>query len=129
MKNGNVVGGHGEEVTNNNGERLIQICEHFSLKIMNGYYSHNDIHKYTWTHNTRQLRSIINYIILKQKTNIKTQDVKVMRGAECGSDHYMVRGTCLFKYNPPLKNGRPEKGSNGKHTSEIQYRYPPAGFL
>jgi exonuclease III len=33
MKNGNVVGGHGEEVTNNNGERLIQICECFSLKL------------------------------------------------------------------------------------------------
>jgi exonuclease III len=54
MKNGNVVGGHGEEVTNNNGERLIQICERFSLKIMNGYYSHKDIHKYSWTQNTRQ---------------------------------------------------------------------------
>jgi hypothetical protein len=27
------VGGHGEEVTNNNGERLIQICECFSLKL------------------------------------------------------------------------------------------------
>jgi hypothetical protein len=60
--------------------------------------------------------SVIDYIILKQKTNIKTQDVKVMRGAECGSDHYMVRGKLLFKYKPPLKNESPEKGINEKHT-------------
>jgi exonuclease III len=59
MKNGNVVDGHGEEDTNNNGEILIQIYKRFSLKIMNGYYSHKDIHKYPF--DTKHQTAPINY--------------------------------------------------------------------
>lgn len=57
---------------------------------MNTFFAHKDIHKYTWYQHTRGLRSIIDFIILKQKSGLKFSDVRVQRGAECGSDHNLV---------------------------------------
>ena len=49
------------------------------------------IHKYTWEQHTRNLKSIIDYIIVKQKSEFQINDVRVQRGINCGSDHYVVR--------------------------------------
>jgi len=38
------------------------------------------------------LNSIIDYIIVKQKSKFQIHDVRVQRGINCGSDHYVVRG-------------------------------------
>ncbi|KAF2893966.1 hypothetical protein ILUMI_12207 [Ignelater luminosus] len=57
-----VVGRFGEETINDNGRRSIEICETYSLEI-------------------------IDYIIQKQQSNLKTKDVRVFRSAECGTDH------------------------------------------
>ncbi|XP_030766580.1 craniofacial development protein 2-like [Sitophilus oryzae] len=57
--NSPVVGQYGERTINNNDLRLRGMCESLNLKIMNGFFPHRDIHKFTWTQPTRQLRSII----------------------------------------------------------------------
>jgi len=54
-----VVGPFGEEVINDNGDKLIDICEQNALKILNGYFKHKRIHQYTWHQDTQELRSII----------------------------------------------------------------------
>lgn len=90
QSNSRVVGMHGEEVKNNNRERLISLCEQHKLKIMNGFFDHKEIHKYTWYYHSRGLKSIIDYVIVKQQTKLRVQNVKVRRGADCGSDHCMV---------------------------------------
>jgi len=46
------VGPIGEEVINNNGDKLLDICEHNSLKSLNGYFKHKRIHQYTWHQDT-----------------------------------------------------------------------------
>lgn len=86
-----VVGPYGEQTLNNNGSRLVEICQQNLLKILNGFYQHKAIHKFTCIQPTLQLKSIIDYIIIKQKTKLKCHDVRVLRGAECGTDHYLVR--------------------------------------
>lgn len=78
-QNDNIVGKYGEQVCNKNGERLINLCSQMNLKIMNGFYRHKDIHNYTWTQPTRNFKSIIDYVILRQKTHLKCQDVRVLR--------------------------------------------------
>ncbi|XP_050506239.1 craniofacial development protein 2-like [Diabrotica virgifera virgifera] len=95
-----VVGPYGEINQNDNGERLIEICENHQLKITNGFFKHRDVHKYTWTQTTRNLKSIIDYIITKQNTNMQVQDTRAYRGITCGSDHYVVKSkvTCPFRY-------------------------------
>ncbi|XP_030767213.1 craniofacial development protein 2-like [Sitophilus oryzae] len=64
-----VVGPYGEDTKNDNGNRLIALCVQNDFKIMNGFYQHRDIHKYTWIQNTRGLRSIIDYNIIKKTPN------------------------------------------------------------
>jgi len=90
--NNQVVGPYGETRINDNGERLIDLCESPNLRITNGYFKHKTIHKYMWEQHTRNLKSIIDYIIVKQKSKFQIHDVRVQRGINCVSDHYVVRG-------------------------------------
>lgn len=62
-----VVGQYGEDVINDNGTRLIDFCAQNELKITNGFFHHKNIHRFTWTQNTKQLKLIIHYIIIKQE--------------------------------------------------------------
>ena len=45
------------------------------------------------------MRSIIDYITIKQNSAIRTFDVKVWRGAEYGSDHFLVKSIMDIKYH------------------------------
>ena len=92
------MGPFGEEVINYNGDKLIDICEQNSLKILNGYFKHKRIHQYTWHQDTKELRSIIDYIIARQSSGSKFQDIRVFRGMTFGSDHYLVNAKILFLY-------------------------------
>jgi len=65
--NNQVVGSYGETRINDSGEHLIDLCESHNLRITSGYFKHKRIHKYTWEQHTRNLKSIIDYIIVKQK--------------------------------------------------------------
>ena len=58
---GSVLGCHGEDARNENGERLMRCCSVNELMITNTWYPHKDIHKYTWICPRRQLRSLIDY--------------------------------------------------------------------
>ncbi|XP_030751031.1 craniofacial development protein 2-like [Sitophilus oryzae] len=114
-----VVGRYGEHIVNNNGERLIHLCEQ-ALRIANGWFPHKDIHKYTWTQPTQNLKSLIDYIIVRQKTQLKISDVRVMRGPECGTDHFLVVAKSYFPYKQKMQsNGLPEK--NGTPLSNVKY--------
>jgi len=46
---------------------ICDFCESYNLRITNGYIKHKMIHKYTWEQHTRELKSVIDYIIVKQK--------------------------------------------------------------
>jgi len=98
------VGPFGEEVINDNGDKLIDTCEQNSLKILNGYFKHKRIHQYTWHQDTQELRSIIDYIIARQNSGLKFQDVRVFRGMTVGNDHYLVTAKILFLYGKSNAN-------------------------
>jgi endonuclease/exonuclease/phosphatase family metal-dependent hydrolase len=89
--NNRVVGTYGELWINDNGGLLIDLCESRNLRITNGYFKRKMIHKLTWEQHTWNLKSIIDYIIVKQKSKFQIRDVRVQRGINCGSDHYVVR--------------------------------------
>jgi len=98
-----IVGRYGEKVLNDSGQRLIDLCQTLSLRIMNGFFPHKMIHKYTWSQPKRKLTSIIDYVIQRQNSPLKIKDVKVHRGPECGSDHFMVRASVLVDFRPSRK--------------------------
>lgn len=114
-ENGSVVGKYGEQTRNNNGERLVNFCQGMSLKIMNGFFQHKNIHKFTWTQPTRGISSIIDYVIMRQNSKINILDVRAYRGPECGSDHHFVLSKLIINYRrTPSRKAQMEK----KETSD-----------
>ena len=89
--NNQVVGSYGETRINDNGESLIDLCKSHNLRITNVYFKHKMMHKYTWEQHTQKLKSIIDYIIVKQKPEFQIHNVRVQRNINCGSIHYVVR--------------------------------------
>lgn len=86
------MGPFAEETTNDNSrQRLIQLCETYNLKVNNSFFKHTNIHRYTNVQNFRNLKSIIDYVISKQKTNLQFNDVRVLRESTCGSNHFLVK--------------------------------------
>lgn len=89
-----IVGCCGEEVWDDNGRRLRDVCEEFELKIHNTFFTHKAIHQYTWNKPGFQ-SSVLDYCISKQKSSLKVEDVRVLRSVECGSDHFFLYAKVL----------------------------------
>jgi hypothetical protein len=56
-----------KSTVNNNGQLLIDFCNQQKLRIMNGCFAHKDIHTYTRFQDARNLRSVIDCVIIKQR--------------------------------------------------------------
>lgn len=83
-----IAGTFGEYTLNRNGQELRQFASFNELKITNTFFRKRDIHKYTWT--ARGQRSLIDYVLVNNKMKSLVQDVRVFRGSEIGSDHFLV---------------------------------------
>ena len=121
-----IVGNFGEDRVNDNGERLIELCTQTSLKIWNVFFNHKDINKYTWEQHTKNLKTIIDYIITKQDLKGKIQDVRAYRGPNCGTDNKLLVAKILFscmyttkdKYEEKKENTVTEVNKKGKYNVE-----------
>jgi ABC-type uncharacterized transport system ATPase subunit len=82
-----VVGTFGEKTINENGEKLQELADFNKLKITNTFFCKKDIHKYTWT--ARDLRSLMDYIIVNRKLSGQVIDTNVLENM-IFSDHYLV---------------------------------------
>ena len=105
---GEVIGRHGEETQNDNGRRLLGSCATNGLTIINGCFEHKDIHKYTWESRGQGLRTIIDYFAVRKTLRQSVADLKVIRGAEAGSDHYLVLMTVTLRWTRGKKEVRNE---------------------
>ena len=70
----NIVGTNGEATLNSNGRKLIDFCTFNNLKIMNTFFKHKEIHKFTWE--ARGRKSIIDYFI----TNFDRKQYQFLSG-------------------------------------------------
>ena len=78
----------------------------------NTWFEKKDIHKSTWQHPKSKKWHCIDYAIMRQKDRARCIDAAVKRGAECHTDHQLLRikvkvigGRCYHKprNNPPRK--------------------------
>jgi len=76
----NIVGTNGEATLISIGRKLIDFCTFNNLKIMNIFFKHKEIHKFTWE--ARGHKSIIDYFITNMKTSKLIQDIRVYRSNE-----------------------------------------------
>lgn len=96
--NNKIVGQFSEDKVIDNDLRLIHLCDTCPLRMNNKFFKHKNIHRYSWTPNTCNLRSTIEYIIGKQSSALEWDDVRVPREVICGSDHHLVRNKIILPF-------------------------------
>ena len=79
---------------------------------MEWIFNHKNIHKYTWEQHTKNLKTIIDYIITKQDLKLKIEDVRAYRGPNCGTDHKLLVAKILFPYMHTTTDKHGEKKEN-----------------
>ena len=83
--------------SNDNGTRLLDFCVLHELTIGGTLFEHNDIHKGTWTSPDGRTVTQIDHICISRKFSHSLLNVKVCRGADISSDHFLVRGFAKIK--------------------------------
>ena len=96
------LGKFGVGKMNSNGLLLLQLCTDLQLAICNTFFPQKLIHKVTWIHPRSKHGHVLDYIICRSRDLRDVCNVRVMRGAECGTDHMLVRGK--LKVNIRRKN-------------------------
>ncbi|CAH8616633.1 unnamed protein product [Dicrocoelium dendriticum] len=92
-----VIGAHGIGSANANGDRLLSLCATHGLTITNTPFALSASDIATWTHPRSGYAHLLDYIIVRQRDMREVRMTCVLRGAECGIDHKLVR-TKLYIY-------------------------------
>ncbi|XP_030757469.1 craniofacial development protein 2-like [Sitophilus oryzae] len=105
-ENNEIVGKYAEEVENDSGEMLLELCSEHQLKLMNTYFPHKDIHRFTGERPSLNKKSIIDYIIARNKSEFRVNDARVKRGVNCGTDHHLLLATLVYPFPKKQNNLR-----------------------
>ena len=90
-----VIRRQGDSNINRNKRCLLQFCAINRLCIINIFFRHKKIHKYTWCRDSVGQRSIIDFCIVSADLFSSVVDVRVKRGAELSTDHHLV--VCILR--------------------------------
>ena len=107
-----VLGKEGCGVMNENGLRLVEMCAHNNLFVGGTLFNHRDIHKLTWSSPNGRDHNQIDHVMINGTWRRSLLDVKVRRGADVSSDHYLVMATIRLKLRSagkkPSQTQRPD---------------------
>ena len=85
------LGPYGVGNVNSNGLLLLQLCYQLDLAITNTFFRQKIEHRATWFHPRSKQGHVIDFIITRRRDLRSFCKVRVMRGADCDTDHMMVR--------------------------------------
>ena len=90
-----VIGRQGDSDINRNGEYLLQFCATNGLCIMNTFFRHKEIYKYTWYRDSVGHRLIIDFCIVSADLFSSLVDVRLKRRAKLSTNHRLV--VCILR--------------------------------
>ena len=116
----NCLGKHGFGKSNSNGLHLLQLCNEHNLVIGNTVFRQKNKYKGTWMHPRSKHWHMLDYIITRKRDLQDMKTVKVMRGAECWTDHRLVRSKLKLKIRSKFQRKAitPKRLDVGKLQSE-----------
>ena len=92
-----VMGKHGIGKCNSNGELLLALCSEFELIVTNTMFKQKDERKTTWMHPRSKHWHMIDFIIMRCRDKMDIHSTRAMRGANCWTDHQMLRSKVAFR--------------------------------
>ncbi|XP_029348267.1 craniofacial development protein 2-like [Acyrthosiphon pisum] len=95
------------DITSENGLRLIDFASGGGLVMKSTMFPRKDIYKGTWKAPNGRYTNHIDHVMINTRFKNCIQEVKTVRGADCDSDHYLVKG----KLNVKLKKLGVRKGT------------------
>ena len=111
---------HAMEKCNFNRELLLALCSEYGLVITNTVFMQREHHKVTWMHPRSRHWHLLNYVITQKKKNQNyVKDTKVMKGADCRTNHQMVRSRVAFSVRKVHMKNK-VKAPNRLDTSKIK---------
>ena len=99
-----VLGRYGVGKTNDKGLFLLSKCAEHSPCITNTLFRMVDKYKTTWMHPRSKHWHLTDVIIFRQRDIRDVRVTRAMRGAECWTDHRLVRAVLTLHIAPPLGN-------------------------
>ena len=88
-----VLGKHGTGKMNANGLLLLSKCTEYNLIITNTLFRMADKYKNSWMHPRSKQWHLIDYVIVRRRDIRDVLITRAMRGAECWTDHRLIRST------------------------------------
>ena len=84
-------GPHGHGALNEAGRELLSFLSINGATVCNTWFVKKDIHKQTWQHPKSKQWHCIDYAIMRKAHRRRCLDVTVMCGAQCNTDHMMLK--------------------------------------
>ena len=94
------LGRHGTGKMNSNGLMLLTMCSVHNLAITNTFFRLAGKHKTTWMHPRSKHWHLIDYVITRQRDIQDFTTTRVLRGADCSTDHRLVRSILNIQIKP-----------------------------
>lgn len=117
------LGKFGRGRSNANGEMLLLKCSEHELAITNTFFNHPDKWYFSWKHPRSKHPTLLDYVLTRRRDMKDICSTRIMRGAECFTDHFMVRTKCNICLKPlKRKQGSkpPKKLNVGKLCNQEQ---------
>ena len=89
------------------GKRLIEFCQENAVVITNTLFQQHKRRLYTWTSPDGQHQNQTDYILCSQRRRSSTRSTKTRLGADCGSDHELLKAKFTLKLKKVRKTTRP----------------------
>ena len=80
------------------------------------------MHKTSWMHPRSKHWHLIDYVIVRRRDLNEVQITRAMRGAECSTDHCLIRSTLRLTILPPARRKKPmhELNVHADHNQNIR---------